>query len=384
MVHLSSPELDKITKFLGKYDLKSTVSKLAGLLTAPSFQANTIRIEILVHLAVTYCRGNRKPGITEIRNWLNRQLAKTDILRLEDPVEDVFVTNVETPEGNRRVFEGIWESNDYFAQVVLDTLGSGKAPQECHDLLAPAFALLRLSDCIAERLGLRRWHIEASMPKGIVRIAPATRLDDRARAVTFSQDDLEFLGLNREDLEPFILTDEDRQDIPEESTGHSSLEKHPLIDFDGELVFALPHAASPAIRRFVLSKLRKMGYLHVFGDALGTRQARQLKKDGLWELKVEVESLVPPELEDQVPSLHAWLLKYDINKYLHVVLLHDRLDCLEEQGLSGFMEYPDALRAGLEAYLSKVTDHCRALPDFAEGMTLLVMGGLGRGFALSF
>ena len=31
MVHLSSPELDKITKFLGKYDLKSTVSKLAGL-----------------------------------------------------------------------------------------------------------------------------------------------------------------------------------------------------------------------------------------------------------------------------------------------------------------------------------------------------------------
>ena len=384
MVHLSSPELDKITKFLGKYDLKSTVSKLAGLLTAPSFQANTIRIEILVHLAVTYCRGNRKPGITEIRNWLNRQLAKTDILRLEDPVEDVFVTNVETPEGNRRVFEGIWESNDYFAQVVLDTLGSGKAPQECHDLLAPAFALLRLSDCIAERLGLRRWHIEASMPKGIVRIAPATRLDDRARAVTFSQDDLESLGLNREDLEPFILTDEDRQDIPEESTGHSSLEKHPLIDFDGELVFALPHAASPAIRRFVLSKLRKMGYLHVFGDALGTRQARQLKKDGLWELKVEVESLVPPELEDQVPSLHAWLLKYDINKYLHVVLLHDRLDCLEEQGLSGFMEYPDALRAGLEAYLSKVTDHCRALPDFAEGMTLLVMGGLGRGFALSF
>ncbi len=112
MVHLSSPELDKITKFLGKYDLKSTVSKLAGLLTAPSFQANTIRIEILVYLAVTYCRGNRKPGITEIRNWLNRQLAKTDILRLEDPVEDVFVTNVETPEGNRRVFEGIWESND--------------------------------------------------------------------------------------------------------------------------------------------------------------------------------------------------------------------------------------------------------------------------------
>ncbi len=384
MIPLSSPELTSIAKFLEKYDLKSTISKLAGLLTSPELQANTIRIETLVHLAVAHCRGKRKPGMNEIRNWLNRQLGDTDIARLEDPVEDVFVTNVETPEGNRRVFEGIWESNDYFVQVVLESLGSGRAPQECQALLAPAFALLRLSDCIAERLGLHRWHIEPSAPKGTVRIAPATRLDERARAVTFTQEDLESLALNREALAPFILTDDDWQTLAGESTGHSSLEMHPLIDFGGELVLTLPHSVSPAIRQFVLSELRQMGYLQAFGDALGARQARQIEKDGLWELKGEAESLIPPEPDGQVPSLHAWLLKYDINKYLHVILLHDRLDWLEEQGLSSFMEYPEALRAGLEAYLNKVADHCRALSDFAEGMTLLVMGGLGRGFALGF
>lgn len=384
MVPLSSPELEKIAKFLEKYDLKSTVSQLAGLLTVPELQANTIRIETLVHLAVAHCRGKRKPGLTEIRNWINRQLGATHIAQLEDPVEDVFLTNVETPEGNRRVFEGIWESNDYFVQVVLETLGSGRSPQECKDLLVPAFELLRLSECVAERIGLRRWYIETSTPKGNVRIAPATRLDDRARAVTFTQDDLESLGVNREVLAPFTLTDEDRQALAGESTGHTSLEKHPLIDFDGELVLALPHAVSPAIRRFVLSELRQMGYLQAFEDALATRQTRQVEKDGLWELKDEAESFTPPEPDGQVPSLHAWLLKYDINKYLHVVQLHDRLDWLEEQGLSSFMVYPDALRAGLEGYLNKVADHCRALLDFSEGMTLLVMGGLGRGFALGF
>lgn len=386
MIPLSSPELARIAEFLGKYDLKSTVSQLAGLLTAPEFQANTVRIETLVHLAVMHCDGKRKPGMTEIRNWLNRQLGDTYIAHLEDPVEDVFVTNVETPEGNRRVFEGIWESNDYFLQVVLKTLASRKAPQKCKNLLIHAFGLLRLSDCIADRLGLRRWHIEPSTPKGIVKIAPATRLNDRARSVTFTEHDLESLGISREVLAPFILRNEDKQALVGEETGHSSLERQPLLDFDGEFVFALPHAASPAIRRFVLTELRQMGYLTAFEDALCARQARQVEEEGLWELKNEVESLSPPDQDGhgQIPSLHSWLLKYDINKYLHVVLLHDRLDLLESQGLSSFIEYSEAHRTSLEGYLNKVSDHCRGLSDFSEGMTLLVMGGLGRGFALGF
>ncbi len=380
MVPLNSPELNHIAEFLGKYDLKSTVSQLGGLLTAPALQANTIRIETLVHLAVAHCNGRRKPGLTEIGHWLNRQLGNTQIALLEDPVEDVFITNVETPEGNRRVFEGIWESNDYFVQVVLETLGGRRAPQECKDLLVPAFALLRLSECVAERVGLRRWHIETSTPKGTVRLAPATR----ARAVTFTDSELAELGISREVLVPFILRDADKQALAGESTGHSSLERRPLVDFGGELVLALPHAVSPAIRRFVLFELGRMRYLQAFADVLAARQARQVERDGLWELKEKVDSLEPPAPDGKVPSLHAWLLKYDINKYLHVVLLHDRMDWLDAQGLSSFMKYPEELRAGLEEYLSKVSSHCRSLPDFAEGMTLLVMGGLGRGFALSF
>lgn len=384
MVPLNAPELKRIAGLLGEYDLESTVTQLGGLLTAPALQANTIRIEILVHLAVAYCRGRRKPGLTQIDFWLNRVLGNTQIALLEDPVEDVFVTNVETPEGNRRVFEGIWESNDYFVQVVLETLGSQRASQEFRDLLFPAFALLRLSDCVAERVGLRRWHIEPSTPKGTVRLEPATRVADRARAITFTDSELDALGINREVLTPFIFRDEDKQALAQEQTGHSSLERRPLIDFGGELVLALPHAVSPAIRRFVLSELRRMGHLQAFADKLANWQARQVEREGLWELKEQTESLEPPLPDGKVPSLHAWLLKYDINKYLHVVLLHDRLDRLEEQGLSSFMEYPDHLRAGFERYLEQVADYCRALPDFAEGMTLVVMGGLGRGFVLDF
>jgi len=67
-----------------------------------------------------------------------------------------------------------------------------------------------------------------------------------------------------------------------------------------------------------------MGYLQAFAEALSRRQARQVEREALRELKRETESFESPVPDRMVPSLHAWLLKYDINKYLHVVLLHDR------------------------------------------------------------
>ena len=384
MVSLNASELRRTAASLEKYDAKSAIAQLGGLLTAPELQANTIRLETLVHLAVAHCHGRSSFGFNEIDEWLNNHLGNTWIARLEDPAEDVFVTNVGTPEGNLRVFQSVWESNDYFVQIVIDTLGNSTALRECRTLLVPAFALLVLSDRIAERVGLQRWHSEPSIPSGTVKLPSATRIAERARAVTFTAGDLSVLGINRDILEPFILRDEYKQALASETIGHSSLERRPLVDFGGDLVLALPHAVSPAIRRFVLTELRRTGCLSAFFKALATRQARQVERDGLQELKEEADFLTPPAPDGNIPSLYSWLLKYDIDKYLHVVLLHDRMDWLDTQDLSSFVEYPDKQRAGLEKYLTQVSSHCRSLPDFAEGMTLVVFGGLGRGFALGF
>ena len=385
MVELNSPELKHICSLLKKYDLQSTVTQLAGLLTVPSLQANTLRIEILIHLAVMYCCGRRKPGLIQIGRWLNRQFDKTQITVLEDPVEDVFVTNIETPDGNRRIFEGIWNSNDYFLQTVIYVLGSSGIPQECQILLQPAFALLQLSDLVAERVGLPRWHTETSTPRSKIKLAPATRVAERARAVTFTNSELDRLNINYDELAPFIIRDEDRQRLISETIGHTSLERHPLLEVGGgKLVLTLPHAVSPAIRRFVLSEIIRMGYLPPFSHVLATYQANQIEMDGLWELKKDTASLTPPTHDGTVPPLTSILLKYDINKYLHIILLHDRLDWLDTQGLSSFVDYSEEIEAGLEEYVNKVADHCKLLPDFSEGMTLLVLCGLGRGFRLGF
>ena len=191
-------------------------------------------------------------------------------------------------------------------------------------------------------------------------------------------------GLSRDTLRPFILRNEDKNALVSETIGHSSLERRPLIDFGGDLVLALPPAVSPAIRRFVLTELRRKGSMSAFSKATATLQAHQVDRDGLRELKGEADSVAPPAPDGNLPSLRSWLLKYDIDKYLHLVLLHDHMDRQDAQDLSSFIEYPEEQRASLEKYLIQVSSHCQSLPDFAEGMTLLVRGGLGGGLALGF
>lgn len=381
---LNSPEFWQIAASLDKYDPKSVIPRVAALLTVPKLQANTFRLETLVHLTVAYCRGNESVTRTRIGKWLNKYLENSGIAGLEDPPEDVFVGNVGTSHGNRRIFNGTWPSNDYFAQVVVDILQDPEAPQEWRDLLLPISALLALSEWVAERLGLQRWHSEESVPQGTIELPSSTQLAERARAVTFSVEELRLLGIRRDMLEPFILHDNDKAGLTNESTADSFLERCPMIDLGGDLILALPHSVSPAIVRYVLTEMRKSGYLKAFNEALANLQARQLAMNGLGELTRLIEPLSRPKPKRTVPPLNDWLFRYDTDKCLHVALLHDRIDLSENERLSGFMVIREELRAALEEHLHETARHCRSLPGFQAGMTILVIGGFGRNYALGF
>ena len=382
MVPIESSETAALASALTGYDARATITHAAALLTVPHLQANAMRLEVLVHLAAAKCAGRKKPKIRQIEKWLNDELGRGEIAMLEDPAEDVFVSNVRTPEGNRRIFEGLWESNDYYLQATIDILMSRQAPQECRDLLLPALALLRISDTAAERLKLGRWHVEPSSPRHPVKIEPTAHMSDRTRAVTFTDDDLVALGITRETVNPFVLRATDREALSNELTGDSSLEKRPLIAFSDALVLSLPSAVSVAIRRFALTELRRMGYLPAFEQALARSQGRELENVGLRELKEKAVSIPPPPLEGERVSLHSWLLSYDQNKYIHVVLLHDKLQWLDDEGLANPLTYPEPMRASLDRYLQTVAERTHVRSDCSQGMTLVVIGGLGRGVAL--
>ena len=106
---------------LRKFNFPAVAALLAGLLTRPENHTATARIEALLHLAVLACRGRKKGNLRQLREWLT-EIDEDPIAKLEIPVEDVFVSNVEASFGNARLFQGRWENNAAYVRACTETL----------------------------------------------------------------------------------------------------------------------------------------------------------------------------------------------------------------------------------------------------------------------
>jgi hypothetical protein len=177
MYQVGSDENQTLSRLLREFSCKATVARCAGLLTVPAFHANTIRIEMMVHLAVANCSGSRKPKFSDISRWLNRNLGNSAVATAEDPPEDVFVSNICSRVGNFSLFEGTWESSDFHLQQMLDTAEAlSLAIEPIASALHNVYALLRLGNAVAVRLNLVRWHAEPSSRAGTLVIGPNTNI----------------------------------------------------------------------------------------------------------------------------------------------------------------------------------------------------------------
>ena len=368
-----------MAQVLKDYDRQSTVSLLSALLTLPSLQANTLRIEAVLHLSVAYCAGTRTARRSEVAQWLNNDALIGCIKHLEDPASDVFVTNVETADGNRRIIEGDWSSNAYYVQCVLDTIAAPRAPRECTALHRSVFALLKLSEEVAERLKLKRWSNGRSLPYAPVALPSSQEMSRRAQALEFTDAQLDSLEISKRSLAPFILRDEDRNRISQETLGHTTLERRPIVSLGEKVLLAVPAAVSPAIRRFVITMLLQSGKFRSFEKAIGRRQATEVEHDCLLRLEAPRELVQPPSPTALIPSSCEWLIKYDENKYVHAVLLHDDgMREVDTRGLCAPAPLPETSLTALEQHIGRVAKRCQSTDGFSVGWSLVVVGGVGR------
>ena len=383
MPKLGSAKFSGLSKDLSGYDFELTIEKLAGLLTIPSLQANTGRLEVLAHLAVAQCSGEREPTSEEIGSWVNASEASKVVVPLEDPAEDTFITNIGTLYGNFRLFEGNTDSNDYFVQTLLVVLGGSGAPVEWRRLGGPIMAMLEISECVAEQLRLGRWTSKHSTPGSSVDVPSVRLLKERCKAVRFSPDRLARARISPDDLSKFIFRDKDKCALRGERVGHTSLERRPLIEVGDDLIVALSHCIGRATIRYVVDEIHELRCVRPFLKSLSDVQAMQIETKcfGKYELRLDVLEGVSDRKAS--PLLLDWVLTYDVGKFLHVVLLQDPLNMFDEAGLCGIVEYGDDVLKSINKRVKEVRTYCGSLREFDEGTTLVVLGGLGRGFKLT-
>ncbi len=255
--------LAKVVRRLEKFSFPLVAAPLAGLLTRRENHVAGTRIEALIHLAALACRGEEAPDRRHLREWLNVAIYKDSITKLETPVEDVFVSNVDAWFGNARLFEGRWQNNAAYVRVCVETLLRVQERPWVSQTLGHVMALLRLSEAVAERAGIARNSRTAGRPGEKIALG-ASSVSRSTGHVDFRDGELAAIGVAPVALDPFLVQGEDTDVLVSQSMGHTVLERRPLIRFRGHTTVVLPTAIGAAIRRFVIERASAEGDLELF------------------------------------------------------------------------------------------------------------------------
>jgi hypothetical protein len=364
---------------LRDFDPIKLAATFGGLLAIPELQSNCIRLEALVHLSLAMGRGNGEPGQNLIGE-LFTALGNGVCGRAEDPAEDVFVSSVGTPRGNFRVLEGTWESAGFFLQRVLDAVEKMPNGTGYDDLRESIYALLRLSDVVCERGGLVRHQLGSEIPEAALPEQIAGRLASIQRLVLFSEPELETLGISIDHLAAFGFIPDEREALLDESIGHSTLERYPVLYRDGGFYLVLPSTVSATIRRFVIERMEAAGMLEAFLAGLAREYADMFSRvpllGGHTGAQIEFR-------RTKAGMLAGTTLPVERGRFLNLVFFLDTLEGFEIGGLAGYNPDVTALEGDVNAWVDYAYEAARNEEGFRDGITLLVGCGVGRGVALS-
>ncbi len=368
-----------LIKELKKYDPVKVAATMGGLLTLPALQSNCLRLEILTHLALAFCRGHKTPGEEFIRRSFSA-IGQGEYGSYEDPAEDVFVASIETPRGNFRVLEGIWESAGFFLQRIVNLVEGMPDRDDCNDLRECVYSLLQLSDIVCERAKLTRYMLGNPVPQKILPRHVAVRLGLLRRSVRFSEVELRKLGVSIKQLSRFCFSPRNRSRLLDESIGHSTLERYPIVRHETAVVFVLPTAASAAIRRLVYELIDAAGMREVFLRALAHEYSNVFSHTPILGGKFG-----PPIKFNRTE--HALIAETTINvdtgRYLNLIYFIDTLEEFEKAGFAGTDPDPIRMADDIDRGIDHVYEEVRGAEEFVDGITLLVGCGIGRGTVTS-
>lgn len=358
---------------LSKVDKLTATATFAAMLASPQLQANAYRLEALVHIAVAVSSG-RQHLTSEFVRKVFKRFGHGVCGRIEDPAEDLFTTAVHSTNGNFLVYEGLREGNGFYLQRVLDVLEGTPDRGVFARMRRSVFALLALSNAVAERAGCSHGMTGASEPHSDIPKEILARLNEMRKWVRFDGDDLERMGVELKDLSPFIFK-EGKSKFEEELLTDSSLQRHPVILFGDTVCLALPTSVGLAITRFVVGAVASSGNLKVFQAALALKYWELLS----WTPFVDKREQPPFQPKEESGLwVGSTLHQVDQGRYLHLVVLIQPLNESEDDGEEFAYEASMELSHLAMEEIREVAQQAKSESGFREGISLVVSCGLGQ------
>ncbi len=350
---------------------------ISGLLTLPALHANTLRLEMLIHIILSHSLGNKEPIAQHIHLWLNKELGATSFASLEDPVEDVFITNVITEVGNIRIFEGVWESSDFYLQRLLNVIRILPDGPSTRQLNREVYGILMLSEEIADRRHLNRFLPGGGNDKGSVRIPSDKELKALSKTIVFTLEDLQRLEILPADLEPFIFDLQHTNKLKEQSLEESDLQQHPIVKENDKWLVLLPNSISFAVRMHILNWMIQQGHQEEFDKNLVLEYKEFLRENPIMGA-VFPRGGIPVEV---APDKYLMTLtrEFDSGRYIQVIAVIDRITTYQKHGfLPVDTHIMDECNAQINKLVKEARSYFRKQAGFKQGLTLVVGCGYGR------
>lgn len=228
--------------FLSKYRKDEMIRYLSCLHLFPQNSSNILRLSMLLYEILGGKGGRKHLFIPAFQKEIEKNYSH-DVN--EDPQEYMFVDLVHTPKGSYRVFPGIFTFLQYNLTRLFELAEFEKVEAIT---LSPVYALLDLSDTLAQKAGMRRYEIG---DKEHVEFYSSNYQEVVVyeNIVSFTKRDLEQMfskyGLESSVLQSFVYHSKRKNIKQFEMTmdGYSPIEKKPLyIDEYGNYMVLQPSA----------------------------------------------------------------------------------------------------------------------------------------------
>ncbi len=353
---------------LARFAYPDAARLVAALAVGPEVHANAFRINVLAHLIAVICRGKVTPTGIHLVEWC-RLLYESELRRHEDPIEDVFVGCVNSESGSFRVFVGNTSDGDFWAERLLAFLEGKREFPTFDETYRSAIALLRLCDCVAGRLDLIRYQAGGGEAAGRIHVPARDEIAAGMAGVDFSAEELRRLEIPLEALTPFLLSDDHRAKLAQETMGNSELERQPLLKTATGVTLIAPMFVAQAVQRLILSRVASSmgGWADTFFamESASTFVNEIAKRLGV--RAIEFEAPAPPK---NLPPLYPFFADFDLGKpailltycppITEVATDYGGQDAWDQSTTQALLEYVDACAEKFEQ-----------IPGFTGGMVLI-------------
>jgi|GEM_PF-2654765 len=373
-----SQEKPEIIPFLGDLKAEQSLKMVAGLALNPNLQSNAYRIEMMVHLVLSYCHGKKSCKKKDVAHLFSL-FEDTYAASQEDPAEDLFVHSICTLEGNFFCLQGIWEGNSFYLSRVLGILEGIEGPGELQDLRSQAYSLLRVSDFMCRKAKLEKYEPNLNSPVALIDKEYELAVPKYGACTELSARELREIDLSFDELVSFEFPFDNRIGLKADSIDNSDLNRRPLVFVKDKLIVALPNSIGVAIIYFVINKFHEFGLINEFRRMLSDEYASLLSR-----LDLLGERRTPEVVFKNVDDYSISTLEHQIDpgRFLNFAFFIDDLSGFGETGLAGMYEQSSVEFEQIEARLNELVSRQMSQNGYVQSICFLVFCGVGRGLIL--